>query len=119
MYKPQKFGAKAVGRGSDESLNLEAALALVGIQAQEIERQVAQDGEVLGRVVGASTHLIVAEEDVEAPVATVLDPPALRSVQAIQWVEDLTAPDLNPAVILFNSGLKSEVQHMPGGNVLR
>ena len=99
-----------------------------------------QGGEVQGRVVGASAPRIVAEDDLEALVETVLDPPvladgpvhprgvgrqaaevepvfdagltldralggdnserleippALRSVQAVQWAEDWAAPELN------------------------
>ena len=44
-------------------------------KAYEIEDEVAQDGEVMGGVLGTSTHLIIAEDDIHAPMQAVFDAP--------------------------------------------
>lgn len=49
----------------DDSLGLEASLAWLGIQANQVQRQALEDGEVMSRIGRASAHLIIEKGDVQ------------------------------------------------------
>jgi len=63
--------------GDDESLNLETALAYYGSKAQEVQDELAQDGEILSGMIGTSAHLVVAKDDLPASMQAVFDAPVL------------------------------------------
>ena len=59
-----------------EALGLDPGLRR-GVLVEEVEGDVAQDGEVLGGVAGPDAALVLAEGDVEHPVEAVLDAPVV------------------------------------------
>jgi hypothetical protein len=48
-----------------------------GVEVEEVEGELFEDGEIMGGMVGMSAHRVVGEDDVPAPVEAVLDVPAL------------------------------------------
>jgi hypothetical protein len=69
--------AEGIGGGGEEASSLGAAFAWGGVEAEEVEGELFEDGEVMGGMEGASAHRIVGEDDVRAPVKAVLDVPVL------------------------------------------
>ena len=67
--------AIGIRSSGDESSRLDAALSFDGIEANEVEREVLEDGEVMGGVSGPGAHLIVGESHIHAPMQAVLDRP--------------------------------------------
>ena len=62
-----------VGDCGDEAASFDAALALDGIETNEVEGNVFQDGQVVSGVAGTGAHLIIGESHVHPPVQTVSD----------------------------------------------
>jgi hypothetical protein len=56
----------------------------VGILAQQGQSELAQGGEVVGRLVFAHSAIVLAEGDIEHPMQTVLDAPVVRAA----WAKD-------------------------------
>jgi len=50
----------------DESADRDAARARDGIKTNEVQRDVLEDGQVVGGVAGAGTHLVIGEDDIHA-----------------------------------------------------
>ena len=48
---------------------------LVGVLAEEVEGELSQESEVLRGVVGAASHAVLVEGDIEDPVQLVFDGP--------------------------------------------
>ena len=67
--------AIAIGSCGDETSRPDTALAFDGIQADEIQGEVFENGEVMGSVAGTGTHLVVGEGDIHAPVQAVFHRP--------------------------------------------
>ncbi len=57
--------------------HLESALALDWSNADEIQDDMTEDGEVMRGVTDAGAHLVIAKDDIHAPVQAVLHPPVL------------------------------------------
>jgi hypothetical protein len=57
--------------------HLESALALDWSKAGEIQYDMTEDGEVMRGVTGAGAHLVIAKDDIHAPVQAFLHPPVL------------------------------------------
>ena len=78
------MSAVVIGGGGDEAAHLESALTLDWGKADEIQGDMTEDGEVVGGVTGAGAHLVIAKDDIHAPVEAVLHPPVLadRMIQA-------------------------------------
>jgi len=67
--------AIVIGSGGDESTRADTALAFDGVKADEIQGDVFENGEVVGRVTATGTHLVVGKGDVHAPVQAVFNRP--------------------------------------------
>ena len=67
----------AIGIGScgDEASGFDTAFALDGIETDEVEGEVLEDGEVMCGMLGTGPHLIIGEGDVHAPMQAILDRP--------------------------------------------
>jgi hypothetical protein len=145
------LSTKGVGSGGDQTLDLEAPFPLGWGEAQEVQDELTQDGEVLSGVIGTGAHLVIAKDHVHAPVQTVFDAPvladglihslrvgrqaadvetvlnggfsldrplagdhrerlqvwpALGRVQAVELVEDVAAPDFQPAMVFLDDFVK-------------
>ena len=84
---PVALGAKAavttspmpvtigVGGGGHQSSGLDAAFAFDGIETNQVEGNVPKHSQVMSGVAGTGTHLIVGEDDIQAPMQAVLDSP--------------------------------------------
>jgi len=66
-----------IRRCGDNALGLEAALARLGIQANQVQRQSLEDGQVMPRISRAGAHLIITKGNVQAPVQLILHAPVL------------------------------------------
>ena len=60
-----------------EGVGLKSTLAFHRRVANEIEREVTHDGEVVRVMLGSRTHLIIGKNDIPAPVKTGLNRPVL------------------------------------------
>ena len=88
--------------GGDQSLNLEAALSFYRSKAQKVQDELAQDSEILSGMIGASAHLIVADDDIHATMQAVLD----TSVPADSVMHALRVEEQSNRVVkAINSGL--------------
>jgi hypothetical protein len=58
-------------------LDLDTAFTWSGVETDEVEGELFEDGEIMGGIVGAGAHLVVSEDDVHAPVEAILDVPVL------------------------------------------
>lgn len=67
----------AIGVGScgDEASGCDTAFALDGIEADEVEREVLEDGEVMRGMLSPGAHLIIGKSDVHAPMQAILHRP--------------------------------------------
>lgn len=135
------------GRSGTKALDFETAFALDGGVANKIECEMAQDGEVVGGMIGTSAHLVIGKDDVHAPMEAGFNGPvlahgvielcgiwpqtgdvvamfecrlavqgalgsdhgeglqvgpALRSMQTVELVEDITAALLQSAVVFIH-----------------
>jgi len=61
------LSAVGIGRHGDEASGLNAALSWYRVKADEVQGDVFEHGEVVGGMAGASTHLIVGEDNIHAP----------------------------------------------------
>jgi hypothetical protein len=75
----EELRAEGIGGRGDESLDLDAGFAWSGVEAEEEESELFEDGEVMGGIVSAGAHLIVVEDDIHAPVEAILDMPVLSN----------------------------------------
>ena len=78
------MSAIEIGSCGDESAGFDAALALNGIRPDEVRGDVFEDSEVIGGMTGAGAHLIIGDDDIHAPVQTVLD--LLDVVEQIKYL---------------------------------
>jgi hypothetical protein len=72
---PSSSARIGIGGGGDESPGFDAAFAFDRVQSDEIEGDVSEHGQVVSRCLGTSTHLVVVEGHIHAPVQAVLDGP--------------------------------------------
>jgi hypothetical protein len=75
--KPSRAVEHGRGRGGgDKPSCLDATLAFDWIEADEVQGNVLEDGEVVSSMAGAGTHLIVGEDPVRVKivVASVMQP---------------------------------------------
>ena len=64
-----------VGSGGDEPSGFDSAFALDGIETDEVEGDVFEQGQVMSGVFAAGAHLVVVEDHVHDPVQAVLHRP--------------------------------------------
>ena len=64
-----------VGDCGDEAASFDAALALDGIETNEVEGDVFQDGKIVSGVAGTGAHLIIGEDDIHAPMQAIFNCP--------------------------------------------
>ena len=62
-----------VGSCGDEASGFDTAFALDGVETDEVEGEVLEDGEVMCGMLGTGPHLIIGEGDVHAPTQAILD----------------------------------------------
>lgn len=67
------MSAAGVRSDADQAPSHDAAPALGGIETDQVQGKLFEDGEVVGDTSGKDTHLIVDEDDTQAPVQTVLN----------------------------------------------
>jgi hypothetical protein len=74
QFEAEQLGAELVGGRSQKALGLDAGLA-GGVEADEVECDVAYQREIVGDVSGAGAGVVVIELNIEAPVQAILDFP--------------------------------------------
>jgi hypothetical protein len=59
------LGAVVVGGGGDESSGFDAAFAFERIEADKVEGDVLEEGQVVGSVMGTGAHLVIVEDHIQ------------------------------------------------------
>lgn len=74
-FESEHFGAKFIGSGSQQSLGLNAGLARGGVQSKKIERDMSDQGKVVGDMGCTGAGIVITELNIEGPVQTIFDFP--------------------------------------------
>ena len=74
-HKPEETGAIGIGRSGENATSIDPPFFLGGIEAEKIEDEATDDGEIGSGIFGTGPHLVVVQCDVEAPMDTVVSGP--------------------------------------------
>ncbi|HRE72834.1 MAG TPA: hypothetical protein PLC14_20300 [Accumulibacter sp.] len=64
IMRTQQFSAEGIGRGGDQALKLEAAVALYRGETDEAQDELTQDSQVVSGMIGESLHLVVGKSHI-------------------------------------------------------
>ncbi|WP_299161076.1 hypothetical protein [Accumulibacter sp.] len=68
IMRTQQFSAEGIGRGGDQALKLEAAVALYRGETDEAQDELTQDSQVVSGMIGESLHLVVGKSHIHTPM---------------------------------------------------
>lgn len=79
LSEAEELSAILVGGSGDEATDFDAAFSWDGIEADEVEGEVFEGGEIMSGVAGTGAHLVIGKGDIHAPVELVFDGPVLTN----------------------------------------